>query len=232
MENLYWVPSNGKEIKFWKDTILGKPPPRLPRLQNWMEARALSTLWSISEWDVNYPNRWLSWVLPDCPEELENDKSKMITHLAGIAPISKISKDRRGWGDRNGNYSTAEGYNVFAATYNVPANPRIWNHNWNNKTFPKIDVFTWTLIHQRLLTGENMERRGIAGPFRCPLCAANPESISHLFFNCSYSISIWKEVIIKEEDGFSWNGNNQEFFIHWDRMYKGELGGKNGVRAC
>ena len=173
VENLYWSPGNGKQINIWKDSVLGKPPPRLPHLQNWMETRDLTTLWSISEWDVNYPHRWLSWALPICPEELENDKLKLISHLAGNAPISKLSKDSRGWGQRNGIYTTAEGYKVYAENYNVPANPRIWKHNWNNKTLPKIDVFTWTLIHQRLLTGENMERRGIAGPFRCPLCAAN-----------------------------------------------------------
>ena len=77
-----------------------------------------------------------------------------------------------------------------------------------------------------------MERRGIAGPFRCPLCAANSESISHLFFNCSYSISIWQEVMLNEDDGFQWNGNNQEFFINWENRYKGELGQKKGLRAC
>ena len=115
---------------------------------------------------------------------------------------------------------------MFAATYMVPANPVIWNHNWKNRTLPKIDVFMWTLIHQRLLTGENLEKRGIVGPFRCPLCAVNSESISHLFFNCTYTVSIWKEVMLNEEDGFQWNGSNQEFFIDWEKMYKGELGKK------
>ena len=129
IENLYWIPGNGKSINFWKDSILGKIPPRLPRLQSWMEARELSTLWSISEWEESHPKRWISWKLPDCPEVLENEKLKLIDHLTGIAPISKSLKDRCGWGNRNGNYTTAEGYKVFAATYMVPANPTIWNHN-------------------------------------------------------------------------------------------------------
>ena len=121
---------------------------------------------------------------------------------------------------------------MYAANYLVPGNPEVWNHNWLTRTLPKIDVFTWTLLHLRLLTGENLERRGIAGPFRCPLCVVNTETITNLFFNCPYSVSIWNEVIITKDDGFSWTGNNQDFFIHWDRMYKGELGGKNDVRAC
>ena len=35
-----------------------------------------------------------------------------------------------------------------------------------------------------------------------------------------------------EGDGFQWNGSNQDFFINWEKMYKGELAKKNGVRAC
>ena len=31
-ENLYWTPGNGKKIHYWQDTILGKPPPRIPGL--------------------------------------------------------------------------------------------------------------------------------------------------------------------------------------------------------
>ena len=77
-----------------------------------------------------------------------------------------------------------------------------------------------------------MERRGHAGPFRCPLCVANTETISHLFFNCPYTISIWNGIVQNEDAGFHWNGSNQEFFIHWEKMYKGELTKKKGLRAC
>ena len=138
IEKLWWISSNGKDINFWKDSILGKLPPRLPRLQSWMEARALSTLWSISDWEVIYPHRWISWVMSDCPDALETDKLKLLNHLAGIALISLSRKDRRGWGNRIGIYTTAEGYNVYAASYNVPTNPVIWNYNWTTKRCPKL----------------------------------------------------------------------------------------------
>ena len=195
IENLHWIPGKGKVIKLWQDPILGNYPPRLPRLQSWMEVKGLHTIWSISEWEENHPYRWKAWTLPDCPAELEIEKTQLFIHLAGRAPISTKMKDRRGWGKRTGNYSTANGYMELAANFNVPENPAIWNNNWNNRTLPKIDVFIWTLIHQRLLTGENLEKRGIAGPFRCPLCAENSESISHLFLKCPYTTLIWKEVM-------------------------------------
>ena len=75
IENLYWIPGNGKVIKIWQDSILGNYPPRLPRLQSWMEVKGLHTIWSISEWEENHPHRWKAWTLPDCPAELEIEKT-------------------------------------------------------------------------------------------------------------------------------------------------------------
>ena len=49
IENLYWILGNGQYINYWQDSILGKPPPRLPCLQNWMEVMGLKTLWSLSD---------------------------------------------------------------------------------------------------------------------------------------------------------------------------------------
>jgi len=90
-----------------------------------------------------------------------------------------------------------------------------------------MDFNSSTIVNRRE-SGE----KGIAGPFCCPLCAANSDTISHIFFKCSYTISIWKEVMQNGGDGFQWNGSNQDFFINWEKMYKGELAKKNGVRAC
>ena len=95
----------------------------------------------------------------------------LLQHLAGLAPINKSKKDKRGWGRHSGKYSTAEGYQRFSANYNVPVNPRIWNNLWNYSTLPKIEMFSWTLMHEKVLTGKNLEKRGFASPFRCPLYA-------------------------------------------------------------
>ena len=107
----------------------------------------------------------------DCPDELEPEKTLLINHLVGIAPVTKFTKDRHGWGRKTGSYLTSEGYQNFAVNYNVPVNPEIWNYLWNCRTLPKIEMFIWTLMHQRVLTSENLEKRGFASPFRCPLYA-------------------------------------------------------------
>jgi hypothetical protein len=40
-------------------------------------------------------------------------------------------------------------------------------------------------VHNKLLTGDNLEKRNIAGPHRCELCRSNPETAQHLFLECN-----------------------------------------------
>ena len=96
-------------INLWQDMIQGKPPPYLPRLHNWMSVLGYNTIWDISDWESEFPNRWTGWVLPNCPKELELEKNMFLIHLAGLAPVAKSKKDRHGWGRASGNYTAAEG---------------------------------------------------------------------------------------------------------------------------
>ena len=85
----------------------------------------LSTLWSISNWELESPYHWTGWALPSYPAEIEEENKTLITHLAGIAPVSKKLKDRRGWGRRIDSYTMAEDYLLYSKNYNVPNNPDI-----------------------------------------------------------------------------------------------------------
>ena len=120
---LHWIPGNGKRIRIWYDIIQGQIPPKLPRLQNWMTAQGINTLWDISDWENEESASWVAWKLPECPEELKNEKRMLFSHLSGLAPLGKNIKDKRGWGMSSGNYTAAEGYQKFSTNYNVPGNP-------------------------------------------------------------------------------------------------------------
>ena len=141
-EELFFVLGNGKLINIWHDAILGHPPPHLPRLQAWMTEKGLTTIWDFAEWEEVEPHNWSRWVLPECPIDLNSERSLLLHHLAGLAPIHKTKRVKRGWGKQSGNYSTAEGYQRFNASYNVPVNPRIWNNLWKYSTLPKIEMFS------------------------------------------------------------------------------------------
>ena len=96
ISELHWVPGNGKLIRIWQDVIQGQTPPKLPRLQNWMTALGINTLWDISEWENDESTRWVGWTLPDCPADLNNEKNLLLYHLSGLALLNKTTKDKRG----------------------------------------------------------------------------------------------------------------------------------------
>ena len=91
------------------------------------------------------------------------------------------------------------------------------------QSLPKIDLFIRTLLHGRILTGENLEKRGVAGPFRCPLCAAGGETITHLFLHCPYANLVWNAMLKR------WGGLGRllvsihDCFYNWESLYQGEL---------
>ena len=50
-------------------------------------------------------------------------------------------------------------------------------------------------MHQRALTGENMLKRGFAGPFRCCFCKHVAETSTHIFVSCDFTQIAWTHLL-------------------------------------
>ncbi|XP_021837639.2 uncharacterized protein [Spinacia oleracea] len=73
--------------------------------------------------------------------------------------------------------------------------------NWrrlicNNKATPKSLIITWLTLWGRLPTLDRLFTWKVVSTNVCPLCANCPESVQHLFFECSYSADIWQKVLV------------------------------------
>jgi hypothetical protein len=78
----------------------------------------------------------------------------------------------------------------------VPSRWRVCNifGNINEKCLPKLRVFAWLLLKDRLDAKDLMQRkhRHIDGGADCVLCASHSlEARDHLFFNCEFASSCW-----------------------------------------
>jgi len=78
-------------------------------------------------------------------------------------------KDILRWGYKpRGTFTTQEAYNLII---NAPANKDpLWDKVWHPKIWPKISTFLWQLSHKRILTWDNLRKRNIHCPSRCPNC--------------------------------------------------------------
>jgi hypothetical protein len=97
------------------------------------------------------------------------------------------------WGDT---YSSRK-YYKFVHRLISPPLPFSWI--WKSKLWSKLKVFSWLLLSDRLNTRNMLKRRhfNIGSNFNCPLCSTgDEETLEHLFFSCTFSISCWTRLNI------------------------------------
>jgi hypothetical protein len=64
---------------------------------------------------------------------------------------------------------------------------------WKLKIPPGIQVFLWLFSQNKIMTRDNLRRRGMPKPLECSLCK-EIESVKHLFFDCLISELLWDLV--------------------------------------
>ncbi len=69
------------------------------------------------------------------------------------------------------------------------------SHLWSVKIPLKIKLFLWLAGRYRLLMADLLAKRGWHGPSICALCSAEAENLDHLFFRCSFAISLWDRIL-------------------------------------
>jgi len=188
------APGSGRDINIWTDHIMGSEArealTNLSPLQMWMEEKNLKTLYDISSWDQN---RWLGWKHLPIPNNLRDLWADLKISLSGSAPLNSLSEDKYVWDPNDGNYTVKEGYKILqnaSATNNWPLHKAAWNP----ECLPKVKFFNWTLLKSKILTAENLRKKGILGPSICCLCRAAEESSNHLFLECSFARNCWKLI--------------------------------------
>jgi len=103
-------------------------------------------------------------------------------------------KDRWGWGQSR-RYTTAAGYRALQIARYSNQTLAFWKRVWDQSAIPKVNFFFWILMHNKLLTGDNLEKWKIMGPHRCVLCNNNLESAQHLFMDCTFAKEVWGLVL-------------------------------------
>lgn len=68
---------------------------------------------------------------------------------------------------------------------------------WFSHATPKFCFCTWLAIRNRLTTGDRMVVWNIGVEVNCVLCNQHLETRNHLFFDCSYSSTLWYKLMSK-----------------------------------
>ena len=84
------------------------------------------------------------------------------------------------------------------------------NSIWKSIAPFKIKVFAWLVVHDKILSIANLNKRGWSGPIYCEACGYDTETTSHIFLHCPVPFAIWNFLLL--------NANYQ-----WDRINISEI---------
>ena len=146
----------------------------ISEIKKWLVNKGIYKLSDIILWDSN--GNWDAWSLPIFPERdlssFNAQLKSLLDNLSGMAPIHLSCKDSCGWGSSR-SYFAPSGFlllqsstQISSLTSSSSLNAAFWKMVWNLPSIPKLNFFTWTLMHQKLLTGENLLKIGFLGPYR------------------------------------------------------------------
>jgi hypothetical protein len=69
------------------------------------------------------------------------------------------------------------------------------------------------MAHGKLLTGENLLKINIHGPFICEICGKALETSQHIFLLCPFSIAVWKIALQRLQLRVKWSAQPKEHLL-------------------
>ena len=66
---------------------------------------------------------------------------------------------------------------------------------WNSSVPSKVRFFAWEVWWDKVLTMNQLKRRGFPLASRCPLCGESEEDLHHLLIHCSKVWELWSSLI-------------------------------------
>eukprot|EP00253_Pinus_taeda_P015605 PITA_15605 len=193
----YKIPGNDKHTNLWHDRIMDRDPlaefDEIAELRIWLERAGINSLYDLSNWDCH--DDWQGWDFFGVPERLNQQKCALEELLEEAAPVNRKMKDTWGWG-RSGSYTTAAAYNALQPNRNCSKLPDFWKKVWEPLALPKVNLFFWMLVYNKLLTGDNLMKKTIAGPHSWSYLEVAQKQPSTSLWNASLpkNKSFWRKV--------------------------------------
>ncbi|KAJ1702140.1 hypothetical protein LUZ63_001919 [Rhynchospora breviuscula] len=111
------------------------------------------------------------------------------------ASILASADPSQAWRWTPGGYFTSS--SAYKAMANTGVRSQFQNWLWKIKAPPKVKVFLWLLLQERLLTQDNLLLRGWPNIQSCTNCRTPVvETATHLFIHCPFAQSFWDSIQI------------------------------------
>ena len=143
------------------------------------------------DWRVNFVRNFNDWELDSVASFLGLLQSNLPT---------RVVDDGLWW-----TLKTTGIFDVRSYYYSLRESPNIafpWKCIWRTKAPRRACFFVWTAAWNKILTCDNLRKRGHNLPSWCCMCRCNRESVDHLLLHCPAAGGLWSWIF-------------QTFGVHW-----------------
>jgi exonuclease III len=195
-QHAFWEVRNGKSALFWQDSWQQLPPLEdMESLQPLKLSLQQNIFNNVQDFWLPSQERqpWRQWKASATDLNIREtlDLSPWQECLQARKIPTREGPDILRWGHTSsGSFSVKEAYYLQGTTPGQ-ATDEIWGKIWQPFIWPKISFFLWLTAQNRILTWDNLMKKGFTGPSRCTLCMQSEETMEHLLNTCQYSQQIW-----------------------------------------
>jgi len=125
---------------------------------------------------------------------MSSQKTLVEEALTGLALVHMRLTNKWGWG-KTGIYNARHGFASLQPQQASSHTASVWKQVWDPLGLPKINFFTWVLMHGKVLTSDNLSKRDIHRPHRCSLCCKAQETMEHVFVDFSFAQEVWDCIL-------------------------------------
>jgi hypothetical protein len=178
---------NGEKIKFWSD--------------NWLEGSSpkeiAPSIFRLSKRKSNclkldfVKNHWMTLLNPITSVAEIHELVHLGSKLQNVTLSQDISDDILWKWTENSQYFVKSAY---LAQFQGGTTHAMFKPIWTSQAEPKQRFFGWLLLHQKVLTADNLLKRHWPCDWICSLCTSAFEDANHLAKECAFTLSVWNQV--------------------------------------
>ncbi len=116
--------------------------------------------------------------------QIERELDTKLRAEANAISIGNIKDEIRWSWDNSGRFSVKSLYNFLQDGGVVD---KRFAQLWKIGTPLKVKIFVWLVLKKRVLTADNLLKRGRSGEGMCSLCSEGGETMEHLFMSCPFT---------------------------------------------
>ncbi|KAJ4804966.1 RNA-directed DNA polymerase (reverse transcriptase)-related family protein [Rhynchospora pubera] len=186
--------NNGKNTLFWMHNWLsGILKYKFPELFSFVIDPSIS----VSKFAAKLSNPFdlFSPLLHSSPIALSQLNALLQASGTTLLQLSEDTLDSLSWSlpGAAGNYSTKSVYHTIKV---FPVHSSNLRKIWKLRIPPRFQIFLWQMMHNKIATLDNLQKRDWQLPNMCSLCNSDSETVTHLFNHCAFFKSLLASISI------------------------------------